>query len=96
MFDLPVETKSDRKNYRNFRKYLIESGFVMMQKSIYTKIVLNATSAKTVIENIEKNGPPDGLVQILTITERQYSKMLLLVGELNEEILNDQRKVVVL
>ena len=38
MFDLPVDTEQQRRNYRVFRKYLIESGFVMMQQSIYTRM----------------------------------------------------------
>lgn len=96
MFDLPIETKSDRRNYRIFRKYIIESGFVMLQKSIYTKIVLNPTKAKTTLENIKKNAPSDGLLQILTITERQYNQMELLVGEVNDTVVNDRNKVVIL
>lgn len=41
MFDLPVETEKQRRAYRVFRKYLVQNGFMMMQKSIYTKIALN-------------------------------------------------------
>lgn len=52
MFDLPMETKKERRDYRIFRKFLIESGFVMMQKSIYTKIVLNPTKAKTTSQSV--------------------------------------------
>lgn len=96
MFDLPTETKLDRRNYRVFRKYIIESGFVMMQKSIYTKIALNPTAVKTVINNLEDNKPPDGLIQILTITERQYNQMLLLIGESPEDVINDRNDVIVL
>ena len=46
MFDLPVDTEQQRRNYRVFRKYLIESGFVMMQQSIYTKIAKNSYQRK--------------------------------------------------
>ena len=31
MFDLPTETAENRRNYTKFRKYLIKSGFMMMQ-----------------------------------------------------------------
>lgn len=96
MFDLPVKTKKDRRYYRMFRKFLLESGFVMMQKSIYTKIVLNPTKAKTTLQSIKRNSPPHGLVQIMTITERQYNQMELLIGEVDDSVVNDRRKVVIL
>lgn len=96
MFDLPIKTKIDRRNYRKFRKYIMESGFVMMQKSIYTKIVLNPTKAKTTLDNIRRNAPGDGLIQIITITERQYNQMELLIGEVNDMVINDRSKVVIL
>ena len=57
MFDLPTETVSDRSAYRHFRKLLINSGFIMMQESIYTKLCLNGSAAKCVIDNIKKNKP---------------------------------------
>lgn len=96
MFDLPTETNKDKRNYRLFRKYLIESGFVMMQKSIYTKIVENPTKARTQINNLELNAPSDGLVQIMVITEKQYNNMILLIGTVESEVINDRRNVVVL
>ena len=37
-FDLPVITAKSRRDYYNFRKYLIKSGFVMMQESVYCKL----------------------------------------------------------
>ena len=42
-FDLPVETPQQKREYTKFRKYLIKSGFMMMQESVYCKIVLNQT-----------------------------------------------------
>ena len=38
MFDLPVITTEQRREYTRFRKYLLKNGFVMMQESIYTKL----------------------------------------------------------
>lgn len=96
MFDLPMETKKERRDYRIFRKFLIESGFVMMQKSIYTKIVLNPTKAKTTSQSVKRNAPPDGLVQIMIITERQYNQMELLIGKVKDSVINDRRTVVVI
>ena len=70
MFDLPVTTPDARKQYNLFRKYLIKNGFLMMQESIYCKLAQNSTAAETMVENIRKNKPSDGLVQVLKITEK--------------------------
>ena len=57
MFDLPVGTESERKNYRLFRKHLIKSGFLMLQESVYCKIAQNTTVADAIIANVRKNRP---------------------------------------
>ena len=45
-FDLPMLTDKDRREYNRFHKYLLKNGFIMMQKSVYTKLVINnVTSA---------------------------------------------------
>lgn len=96
MFDLPTETSMERRHYRRFRKYLIDDGFVMMQESIYTKICLNMHAVKQVELNIEKNKPPKGLVQIMSVTERQFASMKLVVGELDETYIQNDARLVVL
>jgi CRISPR-associated protein Cas2 len=96
MFDLPVVTAHDRSEYAHFRKYLIKSGFLMMQESIYCKIAQNATAADALVENIRKNKPAAGLVQVLKITEKQYSRMDYIVGQDSSEILNNDERLVIL
>ena len=71
-FDLPVETLEERRNYSYYRRYLLGDGFVKMQKSVYSKVVLNASAAKIVVDNLRKNNPPEGNVQVLIITEKQF------------------------
>lgn len=71
-FDLPVITTENRRNYARFRKFLIKNGFIMMQESVYCKMVINQTAANTVMSNIKSNKPPDGLVQVLNVTEKQF------------------------
>ena len=94
MFDLPTLTSEDRKEYRNFRKYLIVSGFLMLQESVYSKLVLNTTSANLIMEHVRKNKPPSGSLFMLTITEKQFSKMEFLVGESQTEYVdNDERLI---
>lgn len=75
LFDLPVLTEKQRRDYREFRKYLLKAGFFMMQESVYCKLVQNAGVADVVQESIRKNKPGEGLVQILRVTEKQFAKM---------------------
>lgn len=96
MFDLPVGTESERKNYRLFRKYLIKSGFLMLQESVYCKIAQNTTVADAIIANVRKNRPDDGLVQVLKVTEKQYSRMEYIVGESKSDVLDSDERLVVL
>ena len=72
MFDLPVLSSAQRREYTRFRKYLLKSGFVMQQESIYSKLALNTSIAQRIEDKESKNKPPEGLVQMLTITEKQY------------------------
>lgn len=95
LFDLPTLTSNDRKAYRTFRKFLITNGFLMLQESVYSKLALNGTVANRVIRNVEKNVPDKGLVQMLTVTEKQFSKMTYLVGDKKSEVIdNDQRLLI--
>lgn len=88
MFDLPVETKNDKRNYRIFRRYLVKSGFIMMQESIYCKLVLNSTAGKTIQNGVKMHKPPKGLVQMMCITEKQFSSIEYIVGESHSNIIN--------
>jgi CRISPR-associated protein Cas2 len=95
MFDLPFNTSADRREYRRFRKYLITNGFFMMQESIYCKLVLNAIVGNNLITNVKNNKPNDGLVQLLMITEKQFSRMELIIGEVvTETITTDERLLI--
>lgn len=96
MFDLPVETASQRKAYRTFRKYLIKQGFMMMQESNYCKMVPNSSAGDAVVTSLQSNKPPEGSVQVLRITEKQFSKMEYLVGEAKHNVINDDRRLVIL
>ena len=96
MFDLPIGTGEQRREYTKFRKFLIKSGFLMMQESIYCKIALNGTAVGAIVENVYKNKPKEGLVQLLTITEKQYAKMEFIVGEAHHEVLDSDERLVIL
>lgn len=95
-FDLPTKTLIDKKNYRDFRRFLIKNGFMMMQESVYAKISKNMPSAIAIGNKIKENIPKKGLVQMLIITEKQYSRMEILIGEENNEYITDDRRLIIL
>ncbi len=95
-FDLPTLTEKNRKEYSRFRKFLIKSGFMMLQESVYVKLALNSTAMNTLINNLEKNKPNEGLVQLLLVTEKQYSKLYMLLGESKNEVLDSTERLVFL
>lgn len=96
MFDLPVETTAQRREYTKFRKYLIKNGFLMMQESIYCRLAQNSSAADFLVDNVRKNKPPEGLVQALTITEKQFGKIEYIVGEKKTEVLDNDERLVIL
>ena len=80
-FDLPVTTKKDRKAYAQFRRFLIQDGYTMLQFSVYSRITRNHDDAQKHIKRLETYIPPKGSVRALIVTEKQYDTMYLLVGE---------------
>ncbi|MNT70941.1 CRISPR-associated endoribonuclease Cas2 [compost metagenome] len=95
-FDLPTKTSKDIKIYSKFRKSLIKDGFIMMQESVYSKLTLNNSVTNAVRARIQKNRPPKGIVQILVITENQYSSMEYIVGEKMYENLDSTERLVII
>ena len=95
-FDLPTETVEDKRNYRRFRNMLIKNGFVMAQESVYTRMLITPSAGQSIMNVIRKNKPPSGLVQMLTVTEKQFSKMEYLVGEYSSEIIDSDERLVIL
>ena len=95
-FDLPIETAEDRRNYRAFRRLLIKNGFIMLQESVYCKLMTTPTVEFSVRRLIRENRPPDGLVQMLTVTEKQFEKMEFVTGESHSDMIDDDRRLVIL
>ena len=95
-FDLPVLTDRNRREYREFRKFLVKSGFLMMQESVYCKLAQNSTVADAILENVKKHKPSEGLVQLLRVTEKQYSKMEFIVGQNTSCVLDTDERLVII
>ena len=95
-FDLPTVTSLERREYSQFRKFLIKSGFMMMQESIYCKLALNSTAVEAVMSNVRKNKPGTGLIQMLVVTERQFSNIEFVLGSSRSEVLDTDKRLVFL
>ena len=95
-FDLPTETAKDRKIYNKFRKFLINEGFIMMQESVYAKLALNNSIVNSIKDKINKNRPPKGIVQLLVITEKQFSSIEYIVGNKTSNVVDNTERFVLL
>lgn len=81
MFDLPTETKLERKKANNFRKTLLKMGFVRIQFSVYTRVCNGLDNAKKYIKLIDSIVPEAGSVRSLLITDKQYESMVIHLGK---------------
>lgn len=72
MFDLPTDTKPQRKAASDFRHFLLDEGFERSQFSVYARFVNGKEAFATRVNRIERNLPDSGDVQILNFTDRQY------------------------
>lgn len=80
-FDLPTETKKDRKVYADFRKKLQSNGFTMFQFSIYLRHCPSRENAEVHIKRVKNALPEHGQVGILCITDKQFGQMELFQGK---------------
>ena len=81
LFDLPVVGKEDRRAVSQFRAFLKNDGYDMIQYSVYARACRGASGRKTHEDRLKRNLPRKGSVRCLTITDRQYGNMAFLVGQ---------------
>ncbi len=79
-FDLPVVTRAERRAYTQFRRLLLNDGYDMIQFSVYGRVLNGRDAEEKHMQRLLLNLPPDGSVRVLTVTEKQYASMKLLVG----------------
>ncbi|HLW40235.1 MAG TPA: CRISPR-associated endonuclease Cas2 [Brumimicrobium sp.] len=80
-FDLPTETKRDRKAATRFRKQLINDGFTMFQFSIYLRHCPSRENADVHINRTKNNLPKHGKIGILCVTDKQFGNMEVFFGQ---------------
>ena len=76
MFDLPTDTKPQRKAATDFRNFLLDQGFERSQFSVYARFVNGKEAFRTRVSRIERNIPEMGDIQILSFTDRQYRDII--------------------
>jgi len=79
-FDLPTVSNIDIDNYKNFRKFLLSDGYHMLQFSLYVKTCNNRDAAVADIQLLKKMAPQKGHIRVMLVTEKQYARMLIIVG----------------
>ncbi|QYH38135.1 CRISPR-associated endonuclease Cas2 [Algoriphagus sp. NBT04N3] len=84
-FDLPTETRKDRKIATTFRKKLLDDGFGMFQFSIYMRFCASRENADVHIKRTKKNLPAKGKVGIMSITDKQFGMMEVFFGTNKQE-----------
>ncbi len=85
-FDLPTETKKERKAYTEFRKKLLDDGFTMFQFSIYLRHCPSMENAQVHVNRVKKSLPELGMIGILCITDKQFGQMELFQGKKIKEV----------
>ena len=80
LFDLPTETKKNKKEYAKFRKRLIEDGFTMFQFSIYVRHCARMENAEVHRKRVKNMLPEFGKVGIMCITDKQFGNIELFFG----------------
>lgn len=68
----------------------------MLQESVYCRMFITPSAEKLSMDLIRKNKPPSGTVQMLSVTEKQFSKIEYLVGEYHSEIIDNDERLIIL
>ncbi len=79
-FDLPMVLATDRRNYVQFRRFLLNDGYDMIQFSIYGRIVNGHDAEAKHLKRLTSHLPPKGSIRLMTVTEKQFAGIQLLVG----------------
>lgn len=79
-FDLPVKTKTDRKAYTGFHRFLVKDGYDMLQFSVYARVCNGLDMVESHVARLKANTPEKGSVRYLQVTEKQFTGIQVLVG----------------
>ena len=80
-FDLPAVRKKERKIYSQFRRFLLNDGYDMIQFSVYSRLCNGTDMTEKHLKRLNDSLPEKGSIRCLTVTEKQYADMKFLVGK---------------
>ena len=95
-FDLPSITNEDKKHYRHFVKLIKMQGFVRIQESVFSMLSLNQQYVDSTISFLQLNTPPKGNIMVLTVTEKQYSSMKIILGDIQTDVITSDERVIII
>ena len=95
-FDLPTLSLKHQKDYRVFLKNIKKNGFYMLQESVYVKMALNQQVVDSTMTKIKEFTPNEGNILVLTITEKQFSTIKILIGENKTDVITSDERVLIL
>lgn len=93
-FDLPSITLLDHKIYRRFIKDITKEGFFRLQESVYVKMAINQQSADSTMSSVKAFAPIEGNIMLLTVTEKQFSSLEILAGEVKTDVINTDSRII--
>src|ERR1039457_3261278 len=85
-FDLPVGTKKQRKQATDFRNYLMDDGYQMIQFSVYARACVSFARQERHIERLKKSMPPRGNVRAIFVTRAQWQRLYVIQGSPASEV----------
>ena len=80
LFDLPTTLPEERRAYTQFRDFLLDNGFEMAQYSVYVKHTSGKDAVQAIIRKVEAAMPPEGKVDVLQFTDKQYENIVCFRG----------------
>ena len=94
-FDLPSVTLEEKRSYRHFVKTIKGLGFIMLQESVYYMLSINQQNVDARLAMVKEKLPPAGNIMVLTVTEKQFANMKILLGSNETDVIaSDDRTVI--
>src|ERR1700679_4213717 len=85
-FDLPVVEKEQRKAATDFREFLLDDGYSMMQFSVYVRACVSFARQETHLERLKRSLPPEGTVRAIYVTRAQWERSFVIHGRPAKEV----------
>ena len=79
-FDLPMVTKTEKRAYVQFRRFLLNDGYDMIQWSVYARLLNGNDDHEKHLKRLIDSLPPAGSIRCMTVTDKQFAGIRLLVG----------------